>query len=59
MSQKVLVATRGEIALRLVRALYALNVPSVAVFAQDDAQAPHGRAAPGRRPAQKRPRWAH
>ncbi|MBP9785362.1 MAG: carbamoyl-phosphate synthase large subunit, partial [Giesbergeria sp.] len=45
MFKKVLVANRGEIALRLVRALYDLNVPSVAVFAQDDAQAPHVRAA--------------
>lgn len=45
MFKKVLVANRGEIALRLVRALYDLHVPSVAVFAQDDAQAPHVRAA--------------
>ncbi len=45
MFKKVLVANRGEIALRLVRALYDLNVPSVAVFAQDDEEAPHVRAA--------------
>lgn len=41
MFQRVLVANRGEIALRLVRALQELGVASVAVYAQDDAEAPH------------------
>lgn len=45
MFQRVLVANRGEIALRLVRALQELGVASVAVYAQDDAQAPHVAAA--------------
>lgn len=38
---KVLVANRGEIALRTVRALHDLGLPSVAVFADDDAASPH------------------
>lgn len=42
---KVLVANRGEIALRTVRALQDLSIASVAVYADDDAQAPHVRAA--------------
>ncbi len=45
MFQRVLVANRGEIALRLVRALQELGVASVAVYAQDDAGAPHVAAA--------------
>ena len=45
MFQRVLVANRGEIALRLVRALQELGVASVAVYAQDDAEAPHVAAA--------------
>ncbi|MES2613691.1 MAG: carboxyl transferase domain-containing protein [Pseudomonadota bacterium] len=45
MFHKVLVANRGEIALRTVRALQDLSIASVAVYAQDDAQAPHVRAA--------------
>ncbi|HVR50142.1 MAG TPA: carboxyl transferase domain-containing protein [Pseudorhodoferax sp.] len=45
MFKKVLVANRGEIALRLVRALRDLDIASVAVYAQDDAQAAHVRAA--------------
>src|SRR6218665_2415507 len=45
MFKKVLVANRGEIALRLVRALRDMDIASVAVHAQDDAQAPHVRAA--------------
>ncbi len=42
---KVLVANRGEIALRTVRALHDLGLPSVAVFADDDAASPHVQAA--------------
>ena len=42
---KVLVANRGEIAIRIVRALQELGIPTVAVYAEDDAQAPHVTAA--------------
>lgn len=42
---KVLVANRGEVALRLVRALHDLGIASVAVYADDDAHAPHVAAA--------------
>ncbi len=42
---KVLVANRGEIALRTVRALHDLGLPSVAVYADDDATSPHVHAA--------------
>ena len=45
MFQKVLVANRGEIALRVVRALQDLSIASVAVFADDDADSPHRQAA--------------
>jgi acetyl/propionyl-CoA carboxylase alpha subunit/acetyl-CoA carboxylase carboxyltransferase component len=43
--KKVLVANRGEIALRIVRALRELAIPSIAVYADDDAHAPHTCAA--------------
>ena len=42
---KVLVANRGEVALRIVRALHEMGIASVAVHARDDAEAPHVRAA--------------
>ena len=45
MFHKVLIANRGEIALRIVRALQDLGLPSLAVYADDDAQAPHVRSA--------------
>ena len=45
MFEKVLIANRGEIALRIIRALQELGIPSLAVYAQDDADAPHVKAA--------------
>ena len=42
---KVLIANRGEVALRIARALADLGIASLAVYAEDDAQAPHVRAA--------------
>ncbi len=42
---KVLVANRGEIALRTVRALHDLGIASVTVYADDDATSPHVHAA--------------
>jgi len=38
--QKVLVANRGEIALRVLRALKGLNIPSVVIYHQTDALSP-------------------
>ena len=45
MFKKILIANRGEVALRIVRALQELGIASLAVYADDDAQAPHVRAA--------------
>ena len=45
MFKRVLIANRGETALRIVRALHDLDVPSVAVYADDDAASPHVAAA--------------
>ncbi|MGZ4387005.1 MAG: ATP-binding protein [Gaiellaceae bacterium] len=45
MFERVLIANRGEIAIRIARALRELDVLSVAVFSDADAGAPHVRAA--------------
>ncbi len=45
MFQKILIANRGEIAVRLVRAVADMGIQSVAVYAQDDAHALHVQAA--------------
>jgi acetyl/propionyl-CoA carboxylase alpha subunit/acetyl-CoA carboxylase carboxyltransferase component len=45
MIKKILIANRGEIAIRLVRAAHDQEIACVAVYAQDDADALHVRAA--------------
>ena len=45
MFEKVLIANRGEIALRIIRACHELGIRTVAVFSDADAHAPHVREA--------------
>ena len=41
MLKKVLVANRGEVALRVIRACQELEIPAVAVYSDADAEARH------------------
>ncbi|MCL7944802.1 carboxyl transferase domain-containing protein [Marinobacter sp. ATCH36] len=43
--QRLLIANRGEIAIRVARAAAELDIPTVAVYAQDDSQSLHVRKA--------------
>src|ERR687891_913041 len=45
MFEKVLVANRGEIAIRVMRALTEMGIPSVGVYSEADRSAPHVREA--------------
>ncbi len=44
-SATVLVANRGEIALRIIRTAIELGMRTIAVYAEDDAESPHVHAA--------------
>ncbi|MBW2611553.1 MAG: hypothetical protein JRE12_04180, partial [Deltaproteobacteria bacterium] len=43
MPMKILVANRGEIAIRIMRAAAALNMPTVAAYSRDDSHCLHTR----------------
>ncbi|MGH9934190.1 MAG: biotin carboxylase N-terminal domain-containing protein, partial [Nitrososphaerales archaeon] len=45
MIKKILIANRGEIAIRVIRACRELGIKSVAIFSDEDAQAMHVRLA--------------
>ena len=45
MFKKILIANRGEIALRVIRACREMGIGSVAVYSDADARAPHVREA--------------
>src|SRR5205807_5129505 len=45
MFERVLIANRGEIAVRIMRTLRRLGIESIAVFSDADADAPHAREA--------------
>jgi acetyl/propionyl-CoA carboxylase alpha subunit/acetyl-CoA carboxylase carboxyltransferase component len=45
MSQKLLVANRGEIAIRIMRAAAELQIPTLAIYSEDDARCLHIRMA--------------
>jgi acetyl-CoA carboxylase, biotin carboxylase subunit len=42
---RLLIANRGEIAVRLIRAAVALGIQTVAICSEDDVDAPHTRKA--------------